>query len=75
MGILHPGSTREISCGIGAPVAAEGNYFRLKTHVIYSFSTLEIHFLLFKKGISSRYLYPHWRVLFDIEPDQTAKAA
>jgi len=37
MWILHPGSTREISGGIGAPVAAKSNNFRLKTHVIYSF--------------------------------------
>lgn len=37
MWVLHPGSPREISCGIGAPVATEGNNFRLKTHVIYSF--------------------------------------
>jgi hypothetical protein len=36
MRILHPGGTRKISCGVGAPVAAEGNNFRLKTHVIYS---------------------------------------
>jgi hypothetical protein len=35
---LHPGSSRQISCGIGAPVAAECNNFRLKTHVIDSFS-------------------------------------
>ncbi|MFT5700958.1 MAG: hypothetical protein ACI8ZB_003844 [Desulforhopalus sp.] len=37
MRILHSGSTREISGGVGAPVAAKSNYFRLKTHVIYSF--------------------------------------
>jgi hypothetical protein len=37
MWILHPGSTCEISGGVGAPVAAKSNYFRLKTHVIYSF--------------------------------------
>jgi len=37
MGILHPGSPGEIGCGVRAPVAAEGNNFRLKTHVIYSF--------------------------------------
>jgi hypothetical protein len=33
MRILHPGSTREISRGVGAPVAAKGNNFRLKTHL------------------------------------------
>jgi hypothetical protein len=36
MRILHPGRTSQISSGIGAPVAAEGNDFRLKTHLIYS---------------------------------------
>jgi hypothetical protein len=36
MRILHPGGSRQIGSGIGAPVAAECNDFRLKTHLIYS---------------------------------------
>jgi hypothetical protein len=34
--ILHSGNTREISSGVGAPVAAEGNDFWFKTHLFYS---------------------------------------
>jgi hypothetical protein len=36
MRILHPRRAGQISGGIGAPVAAECNDFRLKTHLIYS---------------------------------------
>jgi hypothetical protein len=34
--ILHPGGPCQISSGVGAPIAAECNDFRLKTHLIYS---------------------------------------
>jgi hypothetical protein len=36
MRVLHPGYASQISGGIGTPVAAKRNDFRLKTHNINS---------------------------------------